>query len=238
VTLQHPHADLSAYIDGALDPTARAAVDGHLVTCALCRAHVAQLRATAAFVRALPDPVPSRRLTPRLATPPVWLAPLRTLMAFASGAAVFLFIASSLLVNLPRLAGSGAATTALESRDRVQMPAAQPASVPSAPPVPSATPNAAFQAGPTAASSTLDAARGPVGAATPNDAQKQKRVEQTTAEPSPAPGAALSPQDAPARYTNAAPQGSGLLSPWLWLALAIVCGAIAIVLNRRLRTSI
>jgi anti-sigma factor RsiW len=233
VTLQHPHADLSAYIDGALDPTARAAVDGHLVTCAVCRAHVAQLRATAAFVRALPDPVPSRRLTPRLATPPAWLAPLRTLMAFASGAAVFLFIASSLLVNLPRLAGSGAATTALESRDRVQMPAAQPASVPSAPPVPSATPNPAFQAGPTAASSTLDAARG---AATPNEAQK--RVGQTTAEPSVAPGAALSPQDAPARYTNAAPQGSGLLSPWLWLALALICGAIAIVLNRRLRTSI
>jgi hypothetical protein len=236
VTLQHPHADLSAYIDGALDPTARAVVDGHLVTCALCRAHVAQLRATAAFVRALPDPVPSRRLTPRLATPPAWLAPLRTLMAFASGAAVFLFIASSLLVNLPRLTGSGAAATALESRDRVQMPAAQPASVPSAPPVPSATPNAAFQLGPTAASSTLDAARGPVGAATPNEALK--RAEQTTPEPSGAPGAALSPQDAAARYTIAEPQRSGLLSPWLWLALAIICGAVAIVLNRRLRTSI
>jgi hypothetical protein len=75
-----------------------------------------------------------------------------------------------------------------------------------------------------------------VGAATPNEALK--RAEQTTPEPSGAPGAALSPQDAAARYTIAEPQRSGLLSPWLWLALAIICGAVAIVLNRRLRTSI
>ena len=110
MTLQHPHADLSAYIDGALDAAAKAAVEGHLVTCALCRAHVAQLRATTALVQALPDPVPSRRLVPRLVTAPSWLAPLRTLMTLASGAAVFLFLASALVTNITPLASSGAAS--------------------------------------------------------------------------------------------------------------------------------
>ena len=82
---QHPHAELSAYIDGALAPTAHAAVEEHLVTCALCRAHLAELRATVSLMHALPDPVPSRRLVPHLAGAPAWLAPLRTLMTLASG---------------------------------------------------------------------------------------------------------------------------------------------------------
>jgi hypothetical protein len=34
-----------------------------------------------------------------------------------------------------------------------------------------------------------------------------------------------------------APQRSPLLDPWLWLALAILCGVAAIALNRRLRGS-
>ena len=117
MTLQHPHAELSAYIDGELIPAARAAVEGHLAACETCTAHVAQLRATAAFVHALPDPVPSRRLVPRLATVPAWLAPLRTIMTLASGTAVFLFIASSLVSNITFLAGSGAATLTSAGRD-------------------------------------------------------------------------------------------------------------------------
>src|SRR6267143_4823060 len=105
---QHPHAELSAYIDGALTPAAQAAVEGHLATCALCRTHVAQLRATVSLIHALPDPVTSRRLVPRFAGAPAWLAPLRTLMSLATGAAVFLFVASAVLTNITFLAGSGA----------------------------------------------------------------------------------------------------------------------------------
>src|SRR3981081_3549251 len=105
---QHPHAELSAYIDGALTPAAQAAVEGHLVACALCRTHLAQLRGTVSLMHAPPAPVPSRRLVPRLTGAPAWLAPLRTLMSLATGAAVFLFIASAVLTNITFLASSGA----------------------------------------------------------------------------------------------------------------------------------
>jgi len=237
VTLQHPHAELSAYIDGALDPAAQATVDGHLVTCALCRAHVAQLRATAALVHALPDPVPSRRLVPRLATAPSWLAPLRTLMTLASGAAVFLFLASALATNITPLATSGApATTAREASGdtaaKVQAPVAQPAGVATATPapVPAASPNAAFAVGPTSSPVADNVVRG---AAT---AQPGGRGDTATGA-SPAPGAAVNPQDA-AWSTLSVPQRSPLLNPWLWLALAILCGVAAIALNRRLRGSV
>ena len=248
MTQEHPHAELSAYIDEALAPAAQAAVRGHLDTCALCRAHVAELRATVALVHALTDPVPSRRLVPRLAAAPAWLAPLRTLMTLASGAAVFLFIASSLVTNINFLASSGAATTATEaSRDaiaRQQAPAA--AGAPAAPaatnvPTPATSPNAAFGAiSPTASpaptpSQLLDSARG---AATDDP---QKRADQATAGPSGAPGAAaanaVNAQDN-ARLTNAEPQRSPLVNPLLWLTLALISGAIAIALHRRLRSSV
>ena len=231
MTQEHPHAELSAYIDGALAPAAQAAVDGHLVACALCRAHVAQLRATTAFMQALPDPVPSRRLVPRLAAAPAWLAPLRTLMTLASGAAVFLFIASSLITNINFLASGGAATSASEaSRDAVakqQVPAAAPG--PANTPAPAVSPNAAFAIAPTAS----PLGRGTVDSATPSDAAK--RADQATAGPSGAPGAvAFNPQDT-GQLTNAEPQRSPLVNPLLWLALALICAAIAIALQRRLR---
>ena len=240
MTQEHPHAELSAYIDGALAPAAQAAVRGHLDTCALCSAHVAELRATVALVQALPDPVPSRRLVPRLvAAPPAWLAPLRTLMTLASGAAVFLFIASSLVTNINFLASSGAATTATEaSRDAIakqQAPAAAGAPATTNTPVPAASPNAAFGAvSPTAptASPLPDATRG---LATDDP---QKRSDQATAGPSGVPGAAAVNAQDNARLTNAEPQRSPLVNPLLWLALALISGAIAIALHRRLRSTV
>jgi hypothetical protein len=238
VTQEHPHAELSAYIDGALAPAAQAAVGGHLATCGLCRGHVAQLRATVALVHALPDPVPSRRLVPRLTAAPAWLAPLRTLMTLASGAAVFLFIASSLVTNINFLASSGAPTTANEaSRDAIAkqaVPAAAGAPAATGVPAPATSPFGAFAVSPTAspaptASQVLDTARG-----TATD-DPQKRSDQATAGPSGAPGAvAFNPQDT-GRLTNAEPQRSPLVNPLLWLALALISGAIAIALHRRLR---
>lgn len=236
MTLQHPHAELSAYIDGALEMAAKAAVDGHLVACALCRAHVAELRVTTAFVQALPDPIPSRSLVPRLATP-AWLAPLRTLMTLASGAAVFLFIASALVNNITFLAsGGGAGATALEAaRDRgANAPAAaQPANLP----VPAPSPGAAFSV----ASPSVDS-RTALGRAdaTPSDAkvlQDQATAAQSTAAPSAAAELAAAPPVVE-RFGFSEPQRSSLLNPWLWLALAITSGAIAIALQRRLRRSI
>jgi hypothetical protein len=243
VTLQHPHAELSAYIDDALDPAAQAAVDGHLVTCALCRAHVAQLRATVAFVQALPDPVPSRRLMPRLAAPaPAWLVPLRTLMTLASGAAVFLFIASAVISNITFLTSSGAtgATAQEAGRDtaaKAQAPAAAGStSIPTVTPapVPAGSPNVGFALSPSA-SPPPDALRAPQGTVASDDAAR--RADQSTAVPPGAPGVAFNPQDA-GRPTSAELQRAQLLNPWLWLTLAIVCGAVAIALHRRLRMSV
>jgi anti-sigma factor RsiW len=234
VTQEHPHAELSAYIDGALAPGAQAAVRGHLDACALCRAHVAQLRATIALVQALPGPVPSRRLVPRLTAAPAWLAPLRTLMTLASGAAVFLFIASSLVTNINFLASSGAATSANEaSRDAVakqQAPAAAGAPAATAP-APATSPNAAFAVTPTAPSAApaLDTARG-------SATDDPKRSDQSTAGPSGAAGAVAANAQDNARLANAEPQRSPLVNPLLWLLLALISGAIAIALHRRLRS--
>jgi hypothetical protein len=235
VILQHPHAELSAYIDGELDPAAQAAVDRHLVTCDLCRADVAQLRATVALMRALPDPLPSRRLTPRIAAP-AWLAPLRTLMTLASGAAVFLFIASALVSNITFLAG-GSATTASApeaARDTAvkgQVPAAaEPASTAT----PAVSPNAGFALGPSASAAPSPAKRSD-GTAAPQ--RSDNTAASGSAAASAAPDVAPAPQEA-ARASSTEPQRSQVPSPWLWLALAVICGAIALALHRRLRTTV
>jgi hypothetical protein len=158
-------------------------------------------------------------------------------MTLASGAAVFLFLASALVINITPLATSGAAgTTAREATGdtaaKVQAPAAQPAGVatPTPAPVPTTSPNAAFAIGPTASPVADNAVRGPA------TAQPAKGGDTSTGA-SAAPGAAVNPQDA-ARTTLSAPQRSPLLDPWLWLALAILCGVAAIALNRRLRGSV
>ena len=70
----HPRAQLSAYLDDALAPSERSGVEAHLGACADCRARLAELRATAMLIRALPEPRPSRRLVPQIAAAPAWLA--------------------------------------------------------------------------------------------------------------------------------------------------------------------
>jgi anti-sigma factor RsiW len=47
------------YLDGALDPAARARVDAHLATCDGCTTYIDQVRAVmAATPRIVPEPVP------------------------------------------------------------------------------------------------------------------------------------------------------------------------------------
>lgn len=232
---QHPHAELSAYVDKALDPAASAAVGGHVAACAVCRAHVAQLRATALLMRALPDPVPSRRLVPRL-TVPAWLAPLRTLMTLASGAAVFLFIASALVSNITFLASAPAAmgTASREatgdSAFNVQAPTAAQGGT-SAAPAPGATPPAGLAASGPTATASVEAKRSD---ATPTDG---RLLNDQSARASAAPDVAVAPGGVE-RPGSSQPRPSPLVNPWLWLALAILSGAIAIALHRRLRASV
>jgi len=207
---EHPRAQLSAYLDGALGDAEHAAVEGHLATCADCRERLGELRATASLIRSLPDPRPSRRLVPRLAAPPVWLAPLRTLTTLASGVSVFLFLATALLSSIGGLASGGATTAAA--------PAVAPAAT----------------AGPTAVRGAAPAPSAPAGL-TNADTAKQA----TSATPAGAafsvtqtPASAGAPETT-VRIDRPAP--AAFASPWLWLGLAIVTGIIAVVLQRRLR---
>src|SRR5207249_4635496 len=98
--------------DGELDGGRRAAVESHLAACDSCRTRLAQLRATARLIAALPSPVPARSLVPRVAVP-IWLASLRTLATIGSGAALFLFIASALTTSFTQTSSGGAAAPAL-----------------------------------------------------------------------------------------------------------------------------
>jgi hypothetical protein len=192
----------------------------HVAACAACRAHVAELRGTVSLLRALPDPVPSRRLVPRLAGP-AWLAPLRTVMTLASGTAVFLFIASSLASNITFLAsGSAAAPAARDASGETTTNFQAQGPTPS-------------QAGAVNERSVAASAPSPSAAAlsSPGVDDASKRSVQSTAEPA-APGAGA-PQEV-ARSGSSEPARSPLLSPWLWLSLALLTGAIAIALQRRL----
>jgi anti-sigma factor RsiW len=218
---EHPRAQLSAYLDGALGQPERAAVEGHLGSCADCRARLGELRATASLIRSLPDPVPSRRLVPRVAAPPAWLAPLRTLTTLASGVSVFLFLATALLSNIGGLAtGAGAAA----------LPAATAA--PAAP--------AAGFAGNTP-SSTQRSALGPVGATSPAALSNADTAKQAA---SASPGAEVNTSAPADGIARSVATGRGVVvqrqapiwqSPWFWLALALVTGIIALGMQRRLR---
>ena len=217
-TTPHPRAQLSAYLDGALLPAERASVDAHLTSCDDCRARLGELRATARLIASLPSPAPSRRLVPRIATAPAWLAPLRTLSTLASGLAVFMFIASAFLANIGTLATSATSAS--------QLPLLVPAGG-AAPPAPT-----------TAFRNASGAASAPAPAAA-QDATKSAA--------SPSPNVALQPTAAPAsaeeHTISGSSQATGTVtyspfgSPWLWLVVALVTGAIAIVLQRRLRSA-
>ena len=224
----HQFAELSAYIDGALDPTAKAAVETHLHDCAVCRTRLEELRGTARLIAALPAPVPSRSLVPRVSVP-LWLAPIRTLAAVASGAALFLFVASAVLSGLrfstgaaPAAApapnaGAPAASVGVADRGTGLTASASPAAGfavnPSASPVPVAQ-----------RSTQTDATKTVTGTAAPPAAREDAATSVPAATPE------------PAARTLSVPERPQLgPSTWVWLVLAVGFGALALVLQRRLR---
>src|SRR5439155_8881964 len=94
-----------------LSSEARASVQAHLDSCALCRTRLAELRGTARLIAALPMPVPSRSLVPRVGVSP-WIALLRTFSTVASAAAIFLFVVSAAMSSFPRAQSAGSAPAA------------------------------------------------------------------------------------------------------------------------------
>ena len=231
----HPRAQLSAYLDDALAPSERSVVEAHLGACADCRARLAELRATAMLIRALPEPRPSRRLVPQIAAAPAWLAPLRTLSTFASGVSVFLFLATALVSSM-----SGSAASA---------PAAAPAAAPAggAATVASGAPGAFGPIGPAADQSARNrsSAAPAVGAAAPTATSLADAAKQAGATPSPsaqtqfsaASASVQAREGAPAAAQPAQPSRSIFVSPWFWLVVAVSTGALAIALQRRLRSA-
>jgi len=234
----HPLEDLSAYLDGELDGGRRAAVESHLAACDSCRTRLAQLRATARLIAALPSPVPARSLVPRVAVP-IWLAPLRTLATIGSGAALFLFIASALTTSFTQTSSGGAAAPALAPQpEQVQSDrargiasagpsgaagAAGPAG-PSGPSVPTGVPAPAFGVAasvPPPQKSVTESDRSAAGTPTPTPV-----VRADTGTTAPTAVALGAPERAPTTP-----------SPLVWLALAIALAVLALVLHRRLRSA-
>jgi len=218
----HPFGDLSAYLDNALSSEARASVQAHLDTCALCRTRLAELRGTARLIAALPMPMPSRSLVPRVSVP-VWLAPLRTFATFATGAALFLFLASAVIAYFPR--AQSASTAAAPA-------ASQPAASFGAGGAASAGPQSGLTVTPPAPVVASDRSAA-AASATPSDAAKEV-TRQDSAGPS-----ANAAEDRSRRLTPTAESApfAFLLSPWLWLVLAIAFAALWFVIGRRLRST-
>jgi hypothetical protein len=222
----HPFGDLSAYMDEALSSEARASVQAHLDTCALCRTRLAELRGTARLIAALPMPVPSRSLVPRVSVP-FWLAPLRTFSTFASGAAIFLFLALSVIAYFPRAQSAGTAAAPAAAR-----PAATGAGDTSLQPPSSLKFNAPS---PSPAPAVTSDRSGAAQSATPGDATKEVG-RQDSAGPS---SNTIADQSTRTRTYTAEPANpfAILLSPWLWLLLAVAFAAISFVVGRRLRST-
>ena len=208
----HPTSDLSAYVDGALRPDERSRVQAHLDACASCRGRVAELRATAALLARLPDPVPSRRLMPRLGAVPAWLAPLRTLSAVASGACVMVLVASVLLSAAPRQAATAALQASGGAAGAPAPAAGGAAPAATAAPAPERANADSVKASATAQASSVFSVATP-SPATPQDQAAAKQTET---------------RDAQQRQPEIP------FSPWLWLAGAIATAALAISLQRRL----
>ena len=220
----HPFGDLSAYLDDALSPEARTSVQAHLDTCALCRTRLAELRGTARLIAALPMPVPSRSLVPRVSVP-FWLAPLRTFSTFASGAAIFLFLAASLIAFFPR--GQSAATAGA-APNAVSAPQASAGGAGAA-----SNPSNFSAASPTPAAALTSDSTTPRAPASPSDASKEVGRQDSGS------SASDSARLESTRFsgnTEPAPLAF-LLSPWLWLALAIAFAALSLAVGRRLRST-
>ena len=72
LTTRHPRPELLAFVDGGLQPPARARVAEHLARCAACRAEAAELERVNETLRALPAALRPLTLRPSGAWSQVW----------------------------------------------------------------------------------------------------------------------------------------------------------------------
>lgn len=147
----HPLTELSAYLDGALEPGERAAVATHLEDCAGCRARLAQLRSVSALLARLPERAPRRSLVPAAIRAPRWLGLARWASGLSAAAFAVLFVTAT--VGTPQLMGPAAAPAAVPPPAHTPVPAPLIATAP-----PEAEDRAAFATRAPDAEATTDAA--------------------------------------------------------------------------------
>ena len=172
---------ISAYVDGALDPPAAGRLEAHLGECEGCRTELEQLRSTVAALRELPEAQAPRSfaLSPERAAvrrPAVPAAPL-AFGARIAAAGVAVALAAVLVVDLGDLGGDGVTEevsapqmTAEREADEGVMEGegAAPAAVPEPYGTPAAPEAAAEDAG---ADFMRDTAAGVTPAAGPDEAE-------------------------------------------------------------------
>lgn len=218
--MEHVRDDLSAYLDGALAPARRSAVEAHVGSCEACRRSLGELRATARLIAALPAAAPSRRLVPALAPRFNWVRPLRSLSAVGAGMFLLVFMASATLDTGWRMGGGA-------DRARGNAGAAQPASAPSAELAGAPAAPTPAASGAARSSTTLQATATPKAGEVATDTAFSSPRQQN------APGTAGG-QDVAGAERVVEPLRIGP-SPWLWLALTLLSAFFAVVAHRRLR---
>jgi anti-sigma factor RsiW len=224
----HVSADLSAYLDQELAPAEQARVSAHLEGCGRCAKQLADLRATATLMAALPAPRPSRSLVPSLTTRWNWLRPMRSFSAVTSGAFLMVFLVASVAQSGSDLGGGP-----LSPFSRGAPTAAQPASATLA-----TEPGAATADLKVATENPVPAAAPAAGGATapPPSAQLESAAQATGT-----PSTAFSAEDDAARDAIRTNTGPGLAapppSPLIWLGLSLIAAIVAFTAHWRLRAT-
>jgi anti-sigma factor RsiW len=211
----HVTADLSAYLDRELPPAEQARVSAHLEACRACSARLAELRATATLIAALPDARPSRSLVPALAPSFNWLRPVRSLSAVMSGAFVMVFLITAVAQSGSDL-GGGPAMPFGRSGPAAGQPAAAPAAAPA--PATEATAPALQLNAATPTPETFAATTDRTG-----DAEKREAEGGAAEDTQLRTGQGLDPEPP---------------SPLIWLTLALALAIVAGVAHWRLRAAV
>ena len=129
--------DLSAYLDGQLEPHKREALEGHLAQCASCQEELDALRGMVALLHRVPQaPVPrSFTLTQAPARRVWWGAGYTASLRYATATAALLLLAvaiGDLATGQPSLTVPEAPPSAERQEDQANEEAALPAAAPAA----------------------------------------------------------------------------------------------------------
>lgn len=236
--------DLSASLDGMVADRVRAGVEGHLATCADCRAELAELRATVRLLQSLPVPAPRRsfQLGPEHARPDPPKGMILTLLpvvrAISVAAAIALLVVSgAFLFDSSGTDRTGTIVFSETTSETTSEPARSAAEAP-APPA-----NAAETGGDSALTADESEANAPMAGAASGDLGNAAASSEggslaqselpATSQPAPAPDSSVQDQAAASNDTDI-PWGA--IAAWLAVATAALWVVLAQLARSRQRT--